>query len=98
MIDRLGPAPPREPPDAIYFQCVLVRERARCRRERTTWLPAVYAQVGYELALKGEPGWRVTEVGAMTTLGRLEWLRRADVRAAGRRRAVPPRPDWIEGF
>jgi hypothetical protein len=94
-----GPGPPaREPPDAIYFQCVLTRDVAKCHLERTTWLPAVYAQVGYELALKGEPGWRVKEVGAMTTLERLEWLRRADIRAAGRRRTVPPRPCSIEGF
>jgi hypothetical protein len=98
MIDCLEPAPPREPPDAIYFQCVLTRDGAGLRLKRTTWLPAVYAQVGYELALKGEPGWRVKEVGAMTTLEHLEWLRGADIRGAGRRKTARPWPDSIEGF
>lgn len=66
------------------------------REEQTTWLPAVYAQEGYELRLRGVPGWRVKEVGVLSTLGRIEAVRRADIRAAGRgRKAWLHLPDWI---
>lgn len=90
IVDHGGP---HEPPESVYFQCVLRRGATT----RTTWLPAAFANLGNELRLKGQPGWVVTEVGAVSTLGRLDWQRQADLRAAGRGVARRP-PPGIEGF
>jgi hypothetical protein len=78
-----------EPEDAIYCQCTL----RKGDQERVTWLPAAFARVGNELRLRGDPGWIIFALGDFEALCRIQDLRRANIRRAGRGIPAPPRAD-----